>query len=1765
MVVKLNLGEASENIEDRGTTDYYNADGTLAPEFSAFSGRAAERQIGWRDYMIDSSVPKELRDKISKIEKSGSTKGLWEALKEADLYKMTGEEMYRKNSASRYNGAPMAPLEGVNQLMSTEAPVDDADKIDLEFADPRADLPEKRLRQRAAKGAIALGEDPAKLEIEMSDVQGEGQARQRATYKNAQEFREEKLKYVDELLKTRDPSQPMSLEEANFIAGLTSDEFTPLNPEAMEKLYAEKITNRLMGNTEVANAADQEQYHNIQDAVEQNVIKHEIALKFAEDRRQSYDSETGTIGHIWNITEQFIPFKSDLSKYDLEMSSWLPGSNMADQVRNLWLLPPEGFKAKIEEGYALIAAYNPLDAQDWLESVLSYSRMSEGTANVMFGVDVASSLPVGWIFKGGKAVKAATEGTQRITRPAGEVTSKIRLTDETPVTPAATADEARWADDGGPAGPDEQVAYAGKDIMKALMKEEIRLEDTLAKTGHQSEAIDVKVQKTFQELQKPAIDARDPSEFVNLSNTLQSIYNPRAWLDTGSRLTREATERIIQQVNTTKLKLTEAIADPAQANRLGLLAEQRAVELGKARMRDEFNKANDGIIDSKWNVRIQEDNPDTQINELVMTIGTPDGLAFKEFDHATQTADHLYKLRKGDYNVEQVGSEFYIQVKRPLDERDASVTSAMIETGNETPKSLANTFLGWFRNPDDLLSKLSLANRKAVTGLGQNLQAYFAAAIEPVARLNSRQKERLSRMMQINRDDPAGDGKRGFWYSGVQEYEQRYYDAFKQYPSEAETAAYMITRELSDFDWSVRSLTILRDKSRQGITNVHIKVPKKVEADQSADLDAQRMMDDGGPAVELQRTELEDVSFEGKLLDGLPESKPGDDDPGVYILKEGESIGDQKYLSDVDRKEIQRLIDEEGYKVYQQSDNMNNPFASVDTATRDRQFVIVKNAQTSNLRAEDMLPYRAGYHVEYAPGFYTKQGKFFRDGKGRLTYGGDRSLIYHVSEAAAKKYTKALDTARILLKEGKEAELAKFLPANLPHTVADLRRMVGQGTLDLDTPILYTRSGQNTRDSVRGGQAGSEFYDTSRDAYNSPYNLSTFVNRQFAQEKDLALPSIVKGSEGNPEFSFVPAKLIDPLSSMSRSMHNMVKMRVYDNYQYQALTSLVEEFGNPATLGGSVTKRSLESIRQNPLAFITDPMWNEKTLSRDKLAAAKNAHRSVVNLLGVQSELNKNVDWVLNKLVDSIFEKYGDGAATKAADFMHTKIRDPARYARSIAFHTKLGLFNPVQLFLQAQSVIHGAAVTGNLKRSYQAMGAGMLMRYLSLTADENIVKSFARKARAFGWSEDDFMESFENMRSAGIWHVEGEVADLNDIFGTNMFAGAGKRFLNKGTMFFQEGERFVRLNAWNTAYKEWKTANPGKKLGNRERNDILRRYDDLALNMTRSSTGAWQQGILSIPAQFSTYQIHLMEQMLGKRLTLAEKSRALATYSALYGVPTGIAAGTAFWPWGQDIKQAAMERGIDTNDGVMDVLMNGIIATSFEAVTGREYNISERWGPNGLSVFKEAYQGKKGLLGTLFGPAGQITPEILGGADPAARMILGIFTGDNDQVAIAAEDFGAALRNVSTVNNAYQMFYAMNAGKFMSKNEMFTGKADAFDGMMRGIFGFSPRAESDAYIKIESMSEHREAQKAAEKEFVKLYRKALQSHADPAAFKMYMTEAKSWLVMGGFRPDQYEDLVRAAIRGDTSLIDNIERSFLKNGPVEQLDDRFQMQQRKVQ
>ena len=1587
-------------------------------------------------------------------------------------------------------------------------------------------LPDRVIEARATKGSIATGQPVEDVRQKLSTETGESLFREEIQRMSDIEFHKQKL---DMLNTVSQDGTPMTKDKADFILALSKEDIATnkIDYNEMEKRYAENAYRLLYANSTNENLDTSAKGQEKLDFVQSYTRSMEVFKKIYEDNND-WD-ETSVLGYAWNLGEQFVPYKSAYAKYDKNASGWLSGANLESQLQTLWLMEPQAREAAFKTRYEEIKASNPLDAQEWAQAVISYSQQ-DSVLDSAFNLIDATSLPVGKLLKGGLKTAKVGEKMASELGPLQKVFAK------------------------GPQelGPMQQTFAAGprdaglKATAKALQSTDpVKV---LANSGNVEQAAELTVR---QELQEVTGSVARGDYVAQVDNKLNSLYNPKAWLGDSRNLSGEAARRLSEASLGVRGTLRDIFANPTQALRYTPEALEAGFNKTKNMLRNMYVNANDSIIDTRWKLIRQEDT-EAQVNEVVMALGDTNALPFLSPEDAMQAADHLYKIPDKGYRIENVGKGYVVEVTAPVDETDPDFTKLLL-TDNVTPKSIANTFLSMLRSPEDLLSPMSRRNRNVVTPLAQETARIFEQAVAPtMTKLTKKQEARLDSLMKVNRDFQKGS-ERGKWFDTVAEYEQTYHDLNKEWPTEAEIAAYMTVREVSDFDMVVRSLTIARDMKAQGIMTVRHKFSQETlqEIKQNAD--------DATDVELLYGINDHDVKFNGKLVDSLPENAVGDN-PGVFLLKEGPAATSEwNLLSNINRKEIDRLVKEEGYRIYQTADPMDRPFSMLKDGDQAANFVIIKGGNIRSVDVTEVLPYKAGFHVEHSPGFWTKMPMFFRDKSGRMLYGGDKSILKHTTEAEAKKYTKAFAEAAKLYEARDMDGLKTFLRANLPHTVKDFVGIYRKSKITPDTPVFYTKSGQSTKDASRGhmGMYADAFKNTT-DLSESKYNLMGSVNSKFAQEKNIELPSVVEGSEGNPIFKFNSSRSVSPLSTMHRAMHQLIRMNVYDNYQKQALSTFIEEFGNPNTLGGSVTKRSLDSIRKNPIGFLTDPLWDKNALDKGKLAAAKNSHRALVNLLGMPSDLQRNLDWVNQKVLDSVFERFGSDAAEKVSDFAHTKITDPAKYARSIAFHAKLGLFNPIQMFLQGNGIFHAAALTGNPARSMRAGAGSSFMRMLSLTDNENVIKGFAKKASFFGWKEDDFVESFKIMRETGVWNVEGDVAALDDVFSQKIYTKGVSKFLDKGTIFFKEIERFVRLNAWNTAYLEWKAANPGKKLSDSmlEKSKVLTRYDDLALNMTRKSTAAFQQGILSLPTQFSTYQLHLMEQLLGKRLTRAEKARATVTYAALYGLPVSIGAWAPLWPWGEDIRQAALERGIDINEGAMDVLMNGLMANALEMVTGKETNVGERYGPGGLSFIKDAVTGDKSLMELAFGPAGSVTADLVGGVFDTVAPVLGALrAGDpslgNESYPLLQEDILQRLRTISSVNNATKFYVAVNYQKFISKNETFQMDADAMDGVLAGLFGIDPRAIGEAYVKLESIKEIKEFKQKKMQDVSKNMKRAAENYKNTDEWNRYMKAVRMDAIEGGLTPQEYMRAQKDAVRGmGTSFIEGINESFIRSAPA---------------
>lgn len=249
-------------------------------------------------------------------------------------------------------------------------------------------------------------------------------------------------------------------------------------------------------------------------------------------------------------------------------------------------------------------------------------------------------------------------------------------------------------------------------------------------------------------------------------------------------------------------------------------------------------------------------------------------------------------------------------------------------------------------------------------------------------------------------------------------------------------------------------------------------------------------------------------------------------------------------------------------------------------------------------------------------------------------------------------------------------------------------------------------------------------------------------------------------------------------------------------------------------------------------------------------------------------------------------KKAGPGEVTKF--LQRAAHKDPYASMRGATFHTLLGWFNPVQLFVQAQGFAVAAGVDGIHKfplraKQYMDLRAAYFMK------NDEAVRIYAK---GMGADPDQLLEDVKLLRKSGLFDSITTTADLSAA--QQGFSLAGEYVRNaarKGLLFYTEGERFTRGYSFIAALNNWRKTNPGKVVDDAAMRAILSRTVDKMLNMNRANRAYWQKGIWSVPLQFKQYTAKFMEAVMpkmligsSKKFTPAEKRRILGTQMLLYG-----------------------------------------------------------------------------------------------------------------------------------------------------------------------------------------------------------------------------------------------------------------------------------------
>lgn len=565
---------------------------------------------------------------------------------------------------------------------------------------------------------------------------------------------------------------------------------------------------------------------------------------------------------------------------------------------------------------------------------------------------------------------------------------------------------------------------------------------------------------------------------------------------------------------------------------------------------------------------------------------------------------------------------------------------------------------------------------------------------------------------------------------------------------------------------------------------------------------------------------------------------------------------------------------------------------------------------------------------------------------------------------------------------------------------------------------------------------------------------------------------------------------LDFISSLNKSMDSSIKSGSYTDFKIASVNNFHKEyakyFENP------------DRYNPNEIAMGKAPIaqWVEP-----EIKSSIEAHsRYIQGILRQPTAWDATVQNTMQKMANFVEGNTHGTKGQKAgrqASILISDIGDPIGRIRGLNFDLNLGMFNPAQLFMQANSVL--TAMTLSPKHGVGAALDLPLLRYALILGDKATIGRLAKEGgdAALQANADQFKRLGFNDFGANL-----AMMDAQSTLGatSNRFMSNVDRVREAGRFFFQEGERYGRLTAYGIArrkfididHKELKIdANP---YGRDADLWIREETDRLLLSPNSDNNQLLTKGITAIPTQFWSYMGKMADAVLtgsGGRYTAAERRRLIGGQALFYG-----AAGVPFADWALNEAQTASGEVIDPT--VNKMLHNGLIDTMLFAASGGDIDTD--------------FSGSSGLGGW----SGQMVDNIF--ENPVAALALGAV---GSKLSSTTSLIDARINNLQLINNpsledfsevvlagmgglfsgfdkVSRGIAAFNAGVLLDKKGRVQGDVSGAEAML-SIFGVQPQIASDAYAIFAQKKENREDTKNYVNQYEYLLRRFEASESESA------------------------------------------------------------------
>ena len=530
----------------------------------------------------------------------------------------------------------------------------------------------------------------------------------------------------------------------------------------------------------------------------------------------------------------------------------------------------------------------------------------------------------------------------------------------------------------------------------------------------------------------------------------------------------------------------------------------------------------------------------------------------------------------------------------------------------------------------------------------------------------------------------------------------------------------------------------------------------------------------------------------------------------------------------------------------------------------------------------------------------------------------------------------------------------------------------------------------------------------------------------------------------------------------------------------------------------------------------------------------------------------------LNRWGDQAAEYVFDGKLPFGA-FKGKKmdLGDPTNLLLKVGFQSAFGFLNVSQFFMQG---FHATTIM-MISPVHGFKGAAMTFTQrglLSAVKDPAIYKEgIKRFAKAHDLTEETAEELMEYIRTSGRHIVDGDAIEAGTGIGfgmsgwrgqdltysamkarTNELKDAAGKVLDVGLKPFNAGERLSRLTALNTAFLEFKKANPNvSAMSDRGRSWITSREQTLTFNMTTADKAMVQSSLMKVPTQWLSYSMRSMEAVfVGRGLSEGERLRLFGILGPMYGL-SGFGFATSADYIGEKLEiEPDSSLYVGLKYGVIDGLSDYLLGDAGGAV-----GVGQRLAP--ISAFVDTYKAivEEGTLQTLGGPSGEITFNILKTAFEAMDNLA------NGHTVSMTEDVIKVLRQPSGLNNIAKGVGILNNGIYRSKNGIaIPGEMDVPQALI-SFLGFTPLQVQEFY--------NRKGSVVNSDKLLRTFRKEVNTDAENAfrlidagderGFEL-LNEIGSKIALSGFAWRDQVSLRRAAMKRLESQWPTMARKLLR-------------------